>query len=127
MTLLAGRTPRTKADGLTIQELCNHFLTAKKSLVDNREITARTFTELYSTCERVGGAFGWNRLVVDLAADDFDRLRRAIAKQWGPIRLGNEIQRVRSLFKYGFEAGLIHNAGPIRPRRSRSPRGRCCD
>ena len=53
--LLAGRTPRTKTDGLTIWGLCNNFLTAKKSLVVNREITARTFAELYFMCERVGG------------------------------------------------------------------------
>ena len=50
--------------------------------------------------------------MVDLAAEDFDRLRRQIAKQWGPLRLGNEIERVRSLFKFGFEAGVIEQ--PVR-------------
>jgi integrase len=110
--LLAGRTPRTKREGLTIRELANHFLRAKKALVDGNEITPRTFTELYATCERLGKAFGWDRLVDDIAADDFEHLRRAIAKTWGPVRLGNEIQRVRSVFKYGFEAGLIQQ--PVR-------------
>jgi integrase len=110
--LLAGRTPRTKREGLTIKELANHFLRAKKALVDGNEITPRTFAELYATCERLGKAFGWDRLVDDIAADDFEHLRRAIAKAWGPVRLGNEVQRVRSVFKYGFEAGLIQQ--PVR-------------
>ncbi len=110
--LLAGRTPRVKAEGLTVHDLVNGFLEAKRHLVDTREITERTFAELFATCQRIGDNFGWDRLVVDLAAEDFDRLRRRVAKQWGPLRLGNEIQRVRSLFKFGFEAGLIDQ--PIR-------------
>jgi integrase len=30
-----------------------------------------------------------------------------LAKVYGPVRLGNEIQRVRSIFKYGHEAGIL--------------------
>src|SRR5207253_829138 len=46
-------------------------------------------------------------------ADDLLAGRRdALAKQYGPVRLGNEIQKVRTIFKYGFEAGLIDK--PIR-------------
>jgi hypothetical protein len=51
-------------------------------------------------------------LVIDLASDDFDRLRQSIAKQWGPTRLGNEVQRVRSVFKFGYDSGLIDR--PVR-------------
>ena len=36
----------------------------------------------------------------------------AIAKDWGPVRLGNEIQRVRGVFKYAYDSGLI--AKPVR-------------
>lgn len=110
--LLAGRTPRVKTEGFTVHKLVNRFLEAKRHLVDTHEITERTFAELFATCQRIGDNFGWDRLVVDLAAEDFDRLRRQIAKQWGPLRLGNEIQRVRSLFKFGFEAGVIEQ--PVR-------------
>ena len=42
-----------------------------------------------------------------MVADDFRRLRAAVAKVWGPVRLGNEIQRVRSLFKFAYDDGLI--------------------
>ena len=50
--------------------------------------------------------------MADLVADDFRRLRAQIAKQWGPVRLANEIQRVRSVFKYGYEIGLLRE--PVR-------------
>jgi integrase len=53
------------------------------------------------------GSFGRDRPLDDLRPDDFERLRATIAKVWGPIRLGNEIQRVRSVFKFGFEEGLL--------------------
>jgi integrase len=105
--LLAGCTPRVAGDGLTIRDLCNKFLSAKKDLLDHTEITPRTFAELHGTCKRIGDALGWNRLVSDLASDDFDRLRRASAKLWGPHRLAGEVQRTRCLFKFGFDAGLI--------------------
>ncbi len=45
-------------------------------------------------------------------ADDFGHLRRAIARQWGPVRLGNEVQRIRCVFKFGHDAGLIEQ--PVR-------------
>ena len=110
--LLAGRTPRIHREGLTLRDLANRFMTAKKHLLETSEITPRTFSELHATCKRLGDSFGMERFVDDLAADDFERLRRSIAKAWGPIRLGNEIQRVRSVFKYGYDAGLI--AQPVR-------------
>ncbi|MBN1590399.1 MAG: hypothetical protein JW888_12870 [Pirellulales bacterium] len=102
--LLAGRTPRAKGDGLTVADLANHFLTFKQELRDSGELAPRSYDEYYATCEIVVNAFGKNPLVDDLAADDFRALRVRFAKRFGPVRLGNSIQRVRSLFKYGYEA-----------------------
>ena len=111
--LLAGRVPRAKkVDGATVRDLCNGFLDAKKALVDCGELNPRTFAEYHATCKRVGDAFGWDRPLDDVVADDFDHLRRAIARLWGPVRVGNEVQRVRCLFKHGFDTGLI--AQPVR-------------
>lgn len=47
-----------------------------------------------------------------MAADDFEHLRADLAKQFGPVRLGNEIQRTRTVFKYGYDTGLIDK--PVR-------------
>ena len=110
--LHAGRTPRTKAGGLTVMELCNRFLTAKKNKVAAGELTERTFVEYRQTTDRLVATFGKDRLVDDLASDDFESLRADLAKTWGPVRLGNEIQKVRTVFKYGYEAGLIDR--PVR-------------
>ena len=110
--LLAGRTPRVSRDGLTIEELLDRFLTSKIRLRDNGEITSRTFDDYEATCTRIVGAFGKHRPVDDLAADDFEHLRAELAKKRGPMALGNEIQRIRVAFKYGYDAGLIDK--PVR-------------
>jgi len=105
--LYAGRTPRVTGDGLTVGGLCNQFLTAKLRLVESGEIGSRTFNEYRGTTDRLVASFGKDRLVDDLAAEDFAAMRADIAKVWGPVRLGNAVQRVRTVFKYGYEAGLI--------------------
>jgi len=110
--LLAGRTPRVHHDGLTVRDLCNAFLTAKQQLVDSRELSPRTFSDYFATCERLCSAFGKRRFVEDLAAEDFEHLRAALAKKWGPVAIGNEVNRVRVVFKYGHDAGLMDK--PIR-------------
>ena len=105
--LHAGRTPRASGDGLTVRDLLNRFLTTKRHLVDTSELTERSFADYHATCKRIGDAFGLTRLVDDLACDDFEALRTKLAKTWGPATLGNEIQRVRVVFKYAYDAGLI--------------------
>jgi integrase len=108
--LLAGREPRPKVNGVTIRELANRYLSAKRDHLAAGEITTRTFGELHAACQQLGAALGWDRLVVDLVTGDFERLRRQFAKRWGPSRLGVEIQRVRSILKYGFDSGMIDQA-----------------
>ncbi len=75
--LLAGRTPRAKLSGVTVRDLCNHFLTSKKHALDSREIASRTFAEYHASCERIIEAFGKERLVTDLGTADFEKYRAA--------------------------------------------------
>lgn len=110
--LYAGRTPRVKGDGVTIRDLVNSFLTSKKHLLDNGEITDRTFRDYYITCDRLIMTFGVNRLAEDLVSEDFDQLRAGLAKTLGPVALGNEIGRVRVVFKFAFDAALVDR--PVR-------------
>ena len=122
--LLAGRTPRTKNGALTVGGLCNEFLNSKRHLVDTREITARTFADYHSTCERLTTDFGARRPVDDLRPADFDALRAGISKTRGPVALRNEIGRVRVILKYGLDAGLYDSrSGP--GRRSSRQHARC--
>lgn len=106
--LYAGRKPREITEcGLTVMELANRFLTSKQRLLESRELSPRTFDDYHATCERLINAFGKVRMVEDLRADDFEELRAAMAKTRGPVALGNEIQRMRVVFKYAFDSHLI--------------------
>jgi integrase len=110
--LLAGRTPKTNADGLTVRDLCNRFLTAKEQQRDAGDIKQLSFADYLTTAKLLIDAFGPNRLVDDLTAADFQSLRASFAKRWGPHRLGGEVQRVRTVFKYGYDDGIIDK--PVR-------------
>jgi integrase len=110
--LLAGRKPREASDSLTIKDLCNRFLTSKQRQLDSGEITQRTFQDYKFTTDRLITRFGKSRVVEDIAADDFELLRADIAKTRAAVALGNEIQRIRTIFKYAFENALIEK--PIR-------------
>ena len=67
----------------------------------------RTFQDFYTLCERIVIAFGRDRIVDDIVADGFGKLRNDRSKTHGPVALGNEIQRVRMVFKYAYDQGLI--------------------
>jgi len=72
--LHAGRTPRATADGLTIGDLCNRFLTAKTRKLGANELAPRTFREYKEMTDLVIAKFGKTRLVEDLTAEDFGAL-----------------------------------------------------
>ncbi len=108
----AGRAHRPACDGLTLQELCNRFLTWKQGLVDAGEITLRTFRDYHATCGRLIAVFGKRRVVVDLASNDFERLRATLSRTRNAVSLGNEITRIRVVFKYAFDSSLIDR--PVR-------------
>ncbi len=104
---LAGREPRAKVEGVTVAELCDRFLQAKDQLLSEGKITQRTWDDYKRVTDRIVGKFGAGRVVVDLTTEDFAALRASIAKTYGPVALGNEIQRCRVVFKFGIDEGLI--------------------
>jgi integrase len=110
--LYAGRTPRVKTDGLTVAELCNRFLTSKQASLDTGEIKVQTWKDYYKVCGKLVSVFGRNRLVNDLAADDFEALRREFSRGRGPVSLAKDVRLSRIIFKYGYDAGLIDR--PVR-------------
>lgn len=69
--LYLGRTPRLEGEGMTVAGLCNQFLNAKLRLVESGEIAPRTFAEYRGTTDRLVSTFGKERLVDELAAEDF--------------------------------------------------------
>ena len=110
--LHAGRKPREATEGVTIKELCNQFLNAKRALVESGELTNRSWQDYKAACDLSISHFGKGRLVADLDPEDFAALRGKMAKKWGPVTLGNVIQRVRVVFKFAWDNGLIDR--PVR-------------
>lgn len=106
--LLAGRAPRpVGADDVTVRELVNDFLTTKKLLVDSGEMTERTWLAYLAAGRRLCDSVGKNAAIVALVPSDFEKLRTTLGKTWGPVHLGNEIQRVRSIFRHAVSQGFL--------------------
>jgi len=110
--LLAGRTPRAKVQGMTVEDVCDRFMAFKEGRLDTGELAQRSFDVYHATCSRVLDFFGKHRAAADLVAGDFEQLRAHLAKGRGPVWLANEIQRIRCVFRYAYEAG--HLDAPVR-------------
>lgn len=105
--LLAGRKPRPNGEYLTVVRLVDHFLHHKKQLAESSELAQRTWDRYKATGDMLAEFFGRTRPADDVRQDDFQALRANMAKRWGPIALGNEIQIVRSIFRYGVRSDLL--------------------
>lgn len=110
--LHAGRTPRPDAGAATVKDVANAFLNAKRDAMNAGELSPRTWREYKDACALLVSRLGKGRLAVDLRPEDFAALRKHMAAKWGPYRLANVIQYVRSVFKHAFDAELIDR--PVR-------------
>ncbi|MFW6170077.1 MAG: hypothetical protein ACODAD_06280, partial [Planctomycetota bacterium] len=111
--LYAGQKPKPKPeDRLSIKQLVNRFLFAKEQDMRSGELTARSWRDYDKTCGRVVRVLGLGTAVEDLEPDDFRRLRADITQGRGPSATANEMVRIRSLFKFGWQEGLLER--PIR-------------
>jgi integrase len=105
--LHAGKKPRPDPEGVTVRDVCNSFLNHKQTLVDSGELSPRTWREYKDAADLLIDWLGKRCVVADLGPDDFAALRVKMTERWGPVRVGNAIQRVRSVFKHAFDGGLI--------------------
>ena len=81
-----GRTPPPvdTGDGCTMRLLCNAFLTIKTAKLESGELAPRSFQNYHRTSELLIEHFGRDRRVDDLRPDDFDALRKSLAKTRAP-------------------------------------------
>lgn len=110
--LHAGRKPKPAAEALTVKALANAYLNHKQTLLDASELSPRTWASYKEATDLLVARFGKNRLVADLGQDDFATLRKHMSGKWGPVRVGGFIQRIRSVFKFAYDAELL--ATPMR-------------
>lgn len=103
-----GRTPPSDdSNGCTIRTLCNKFLDSKRAKLESDELSARSFGDYHSTCKILVAHFGKDWLIDDIRPDDFQKLRTKLARRLGVVSLKNEINRIRSVFKFAKEERLI--------------------
>src|SRR5262245_17529769 len=105
--LHAGKKPRLAPESVTVKDIANAFLNAKKALLDAGELSGLTLMKYRTATDTLVAHLGKARLVSDLDPDDFARLRDRMGKKWGLYRLGDMIQHIRSIFRHACEAGLI--------------------
>jgi integrase len=105
--LYAGREPSVKKEGINVAELCSEFLTAKTRKMQSGELGARMYRDYEEIATLLMEELGNTRKVIGLSAEDFGKLRATMAKRWGPTRMRNAITRVKSVFKFGFDNGLL--------------------
>lgn len=107
--LQAGRSPRTFGEGLTLGSLVNRFLSAKRLLVDSGDLSHRTWTDYHGALVKLSAIIGKHRPVESITTEDLEALRARLAKGRGSHSLANHVQRIRTLFKYAWDVGLIQN------------------
>src|SRR5262245_10601408 len=110
--LHAGRTPRPDPEVLTVKDVANAFLNAKREAREAGELSPRTWADYRAIMDMMVGGLGKHRGVTALAPQDFARLKNKLAKRNGPHRMCTVIQVIRSAFKHAFDADLIDR--PVR-------------
>lgn len=111
--LVAGRDPGPQGDALTLRDLLNEFLHFKRGRVATDELTMRSWYDYQQTGQRLVKVLGENRPVETLDINDFERLRADYATTWRAVRIGNEINRVRIIFRWASGQGKISKPIPF--------------
>lgn len=125
----AGRDPRRTgvvqvySDTLTVSDMCGLFLERQERRISLGEVSRRHFTDNLRSCRLLVDHFGKFTRAAALRAADFSAFKAGFPATWGPEKNGNEIQRIRTCFKWAFESDLIPhlpNFGPDFKKPSRT-------
>jgi integrase len=95
---------RRAGDTVTLADLCNAYLTARRRHVESGELLPSTWSQYRGECKRLVAILGRETSVSSLTTDDFARLRTRAAEELGPRALGSFVVIVRSIFKWGWES-----------------------
>lgn len=104
---LAAQQGTKQSIGLTVANAANAFLAAKEKAVERGELAKRSWSEYRDTCQRFAAHVGHDRLVDSLGPADFTGFRDWRSQAWNLIAVGNEVTRIRSMFKWCAESRLM--------------------
>jgi integrase len=120
--LHAGRTPRPDPETLTVKDVANSYLNAKREAVDAGELALRTWMDYRAIMEMMVEGLGKHRVVTALDPQDFATLKNKLARRNGPARMSTVVQVIRCAFKHVYESGLLDRPmrfGPVFKRTSK--------
>jgi integrase len=110
--LHSGRTPRPDPGALTVKDVANAYLNDRQQAVAVGELSPRTWGDYRAIMEKLVAGLGKERLVSDLAPQDFAALKSKLAKSNGPARMSTIVQVIRCAFKHAYESEQIDR--PVR-------------
>jgi integrase len=105
--LAADDSPGLADEPTTIKTLCNRFYRSKEAKLECGDLSERSFRDYTRTMKTLMDYFGKFRRVDSLTPNDFRLLRVSLSKRLGPTAIHNEINRTRSILKFGVEHRLI--------------------
>ena len=106
------RPPPKEIEGFRIRDLANRFLTFKEKLVENDELSPRSFWDYHRHCKNIVEHFGGNRLVESVTIDDFANYRAKLGNGKGVKTLGTAVRICRMVFGFAYDLELIDK--PVR-------------
>ncbi len=102
-----GRELERERDALTVRGLVTRFLDSQRVKLAAGQLAPVTFTDCRRTCKLILDTFG-DRPIEGLSPRDFEQMLGDMARRgWGPVTIGNNVQRVRTVFSYAVGARLL--------------------
>ena len=89
--------------------MANAFLNHKRDKLDAGELSVRTWAKSKEVTDLIVKVLGKGRLVADLRPSDFSSLKNLMTRRWGPLRVGDFVQHIRSVFKHAYDAELFQH------------------
>lgn len=92
---------------MALDDAVERFLDDKLSQADRGEISHRTYRENRDTCQRLVDHLGAQRAIVSLTPADFASFRDHRATTLNLVSLGNEVTRVKTLFRWLYQSRYL--------------------
>ncbi|XZE53013.1 hypothetical protein SH139x_004725 [Planctomycetaceae bacterium SH139] len=105
--LHAGRKPRESTGGVTLHELVNRFLHAKREAVATGELVQKSWNVYQRVGQLILRVMGESRSAEDVDQEDFAKLRAEMASRMDLVSLANEVVRCRVVFNYGWKTKML--------------------
>lgn len=104
-------TPAPAPGSLTVKALGERFLASRLARVERGEIERNTFRDYRLAARWATAQLGPDRSAAGLTPSDFESLLAAQARDHPTVRI-ERVRRIRIMFRWGYEAGLLDR--PVR-------------